>query len=224
MQQWIIQIVDQFGYWGILFLVAIENIFPPIPSEVILTFGGFMTSYTNMTIPLVILAATGGSVFGAVILYGIGRLLPPAKLEHWIDGKIGRTLHFKKGDVLLARQKFEKKGQSAVFFGRCIPIVRSLISIPAGMAGMSFIRFMIFTILGTVVWNTVLVSLGAIAGHSWERIAGYFDTFSTITLIVILAALAVLAYLFYRKRFVMKNQAAGPKTDDQDSDLKPPVG
>ncbi len=204
MQTWIISMINQFGYLGVLLLILIENIFPPIPSEVILTFAGFLTTSSNMTTWGVILAATIGSVGGALLLYGVGRILTPERLEQWINSKWGRLLHFKHGDVLLARDKFVSRGESSVLIGRCVPIIRSLVSIPAGMARMPMAKFLLFTVTGTIVWNTLLVMLGAAAGASWERIAVYFDTFSTIVLVILIAVIAVLAYLFYKKRFVRK--------------------
>lgn len=192
MQSWIIGIMDQFGYAGIAMLIAIENIFPPIPSELILTFGGFMTTYSNMNVWLVTLFATIGSVAGAVVLYGIGRLLTPEKLE-WIIGKYGHVLGLKKQDVGRAEGWFSRKGSTTVFFCRFIPIVRSLISIPAGMTRMSLARFLLFTVAGTAIWNAVLVNLGAVAGAGWERIANYMNVYSYIGC----AVLAVAGIIFF---------------------------
>ena len=192
MQSWIIGIMDQFGYAGIAMLIAIENIFPPIPSELILTFGGFMTTYSNMNVWLVTLFATIGSVAGAVVLYGIGRLLTPEKLE-WVIGKYGHVLGLKKQDVGRAEGWFSRKGSTTVFFCRFIPIVRSLISIPAGMTRMSLARFLLFTVAGTAIWNAVLVNLGAVAGAGWERIANYMNVYSYIGC----AVLAVAGIIFF---------------------------
>ncbi len=204
MQEWVIEIMEQFGYWGVLLLIIIENIFPPIPSEVILSFGGFMTTFTSMTVIGVIGVSTIGSVSGAGILYAVGRLLSAERLESWLHGRIGRILHFKPGDVLMAREKFTQRGHISVLIGRCIPIVRSLISIPAGMTRMKIPKFLFYTVVGSLAWNTLLVLLGAAAGASWEKIAGYFDTFSTVVLVVILVALVLVAWIFYKKRFAKK--------------------
>ncbi len=177
MQEWIIDFMNQFGYFGIALLIAIENIFPPIPSELILTFGGFMITYTGMNIWLVTVFATIGSVVGAIVLYGVGRLLPTGKLERVI-GKYGHIMGLKKEDVRRAENWFVRRGTSTIFFCRFIPIVRSLISIPAGMAHMRRVRFLLYTTLGTAVWNVVLVCLGAFAGAEWERILQYTDIYS----------------------------------------------
>ena len=184
MQEWIIQIMNQFGYVGIAVLIAIENIFPPIPSEVILTFGGFMTTYTSMNVWLVALFATIGSVIGAIVLYGIGRLLTPQRLA-WIIDKWGRILRIKKQDIKKAEKWFNRRGSLTVFFCRFIPIVRSLISIPAGMAHMNIGKFLLYTTLGTSIWNIILVYLGAYAGANWESILKYMNTYSYIAVAVL---------------------------------------
>jgi len=200
MQDLIINTINQFGYIGILLLIAIENIFPPIPSEVILTFGGFMTTHTNMNIIGVIIFSTIGSVLGALVLYGVGRLLTKDRLEHILDGKIGSMLHFKKEDVRKSEDWFIKSGNYTVFFCRFIPIIRSLISIPAGMTKMKLRTFIILTAAGTAIWNTILVFLGAAFGASWKKIAGYMDTYSTIALIVICVVFIIGCIIFYKKR------------------------
>lgn len=201
LQEWILEIINQFGYLGVFLLIAIENIFPPIPSEVILTFGGFMTTYSDMRIWAVVIASTLGSIAGALVLYGVGRFLSPERLEQWLDSWIGRLLHFKKGDITSACNWFEKHGNGAVFFCRCVPIVRSLISLPAGMARMPMGLFLILTTLGSLIWNTVLVWLGAAAGASWEMIVGYFGTYSTVTLVVLAIIGLIAALLFFKKRY-----------------------
>ena len=195
MQEIIINIMNQFGYLGISLLILIENIFPPIPSEVILTFGGFMTTQSEMSVVGVIVVATIGSVLGAIVLYLIGRLINKDVIEKWLDGKVGKILRFKKEDVEKANGWFEKKGKWTVLFCRCIPIVRSLISIPAGMSKMAFAPFILLTTLGSAVWNTVLVVLGNVAGNSWEKISHIIDKFSDVILVILI--IAVVAFLIY---------------------------
>ena len=116
MQYWMISIMNHYGYLGIALLILIENLFPPIPSEVILTFGGFLTTYTNMNLIGVILFSTLGSVLGAVVLYQIGSLVPVFKLEAIVEGRLGKLLHFKKEDVSHAVEWFDSKGNYTVFF------------------------------------------------------------------------------------------------------------
>ncbi|MEG1475484.1 MAG: DedA family protein [Longicatena sp.] len=205
MQTTLLSFMSSYGYWAIAFLIAIENIFPPIPSEVILTFGGFMTTYTDMHILYVIIYATVGSLIGAIILYGVGRLVSVERLSRLAEGKVGTVLHFKVDDIEKARLWFEKRGYITVFFCRFIPIVRSLISIPAGLAKMNFFSFLMLTTLGTLIWNSVLVYAGAYAGASWEKIADYMGTFSSIVLIVLLIICLVGAYLLYKRKKANKS-------------------
>lgn len=185
MQEIITEIVEKFGYIGIVILIFVENIFPPIPSEVILTFGGFLTTCTRITVSGTTIFSTIGSVLGAIVLYGVGRLMSPKRLDKLVDGKIGKILHLKKDDIEKARLSFLEKGNNTVFFCRFIPIVRSLISIPAGMSGMNYAQFLILTALGSFAWNLVLVSLGAFAGKSWERAAKYFEGYSDVVRIAL---------------------------------------
>lgn len=209
MQQWIQEIMQryiQYGYLIIFFLIAIENIFPPIPSEVILTFSGFLTTNYELTIVGAVLAATAGAVFGAVVLYGVGRCFSPERLQGWFDGRLGRVLHLKGEDVQRAQGWFDKRGKRTVFFCRFIPVVRSLISIPAGMARMKMPVFLLLTTLGTFIWNIVLISLGAAAGAAWEKISEYMDMYSKVGVIVLGLVLAIAAVVFYKKRQKQKSK------------------
>lgn len=200
MQDFVLHIMDQYGYAGVGLLILAEHIFPPIPSEVILTFGGFMTTCTELTVPGVILVSTLASFVGAWILYGLGFFLDPQRLNRLFSGKTGRYLGFEENEVEDTNNWFIKKGQRAVFLGRCVPIIRSLISIPAGMAKMNPIRFSIYTMVGSLIWNTVLIALGAAAGESWEIILEHMSAYSALVKIS-LATLAVTLFLrLYRKK------------------------
>lgn len=198
MREAVFQVMDSWGSIGIFLLILIENLFPPIPSEVILTFGGFMTTYTAMTAGEAIAAATAGSVAGAVVLYGAGRLATPSRLERFLGGRVGTLLHFQKEDVEDAAEWFEKRGKAAVLFCRCVPIIRSLISIPAGMAQMALAPFLFLTTVGSLIWNTVLICAGAAAGASWERVMETVDAYSNTA--VWAAAAAILAALCIHRR------------------------
>jgi membrane protein DedA with SNARE-associated domain len=199
MQEWIINIMNQYGYLGIALLIAIENIFPPIPSELILTFGGFMTTYTSMNIWMVALFATIGSVVGAIVLYGAGQLLPMEKLE-WITGKWGHVLGLRREDVKRSENWFIRRGASSIFFCRFVPLVRSLISIPAGMARMRRGKFLLYTAFGTAIWNVALVCLGAFAGAGWGRINKYMDIYLCIALVIMIIVGIVFVIWFMEKR------------------------
>ena len=197
MEQIIINIMEQVGYLGVFLLIAIENIFPPIPSEVILVFGGFMTTYTTLNIPIMILAATLGSLLGAIVLYYIGKIFNKERLKKIISGKIGKVLRLKASDIEKADKWFDTKGNKTVFFCRFIPIVRSLISIPAGMSEMPMQKFLLYTITGSLIWNTVLIVVGSIVGDKWETIVGYLDNFSNVILIILVIIFVVAIYYWF---------------------------
>jgi membrane protein DedA with SNARE-associated domain len=201
MENWITDIMSQYGYIGIFLLIMLENIFPPIPSEVILTFGGAMTAKTDMTVMGVILISTAGSVAGAVILYGLGKMLDVKRLEKIVD-RYGRVLRLTRKDIYKADSWFDKYGIWTVLFCRLIPLIRSLISIPAGMSNMKFGLFLLFTTLGTLIWNTILVTVGAAVGDNWESIVGVMDVYSNIVyVLIVLVGLAVIWwYLQFRKK------------------------
>lgn len=197
-----IELIGQYGYLAVGLLILIENIFPPIPSEVVLAFGGFLTAHTQMNPWLVIVSATVGSVTGAAVLYLIGRLIPKEKLEQLLSGRLGRVLHLKPEDVGKAETWFRRYEQRAVLFCRCVPVVRSLISIPAGMAHMAPISFFLLTALGSSVWNTALVWLGVFAGDAWESAVQAFSRYSGIAAVVLVlgAAAAWLLIRRYKKK------------------------
>ncbi|MFJ6412238.1 DedA family protein [Terribacillus saccharophilus] len=199
MDNWITQFMEQFGYYAIVLLMAGENVFPPIPSEIILLFGGFLTTTSgSVTIVGVIIAATIGAVLGALILYGIGLLLDVERLEKIVD-RWGHILRIKKEDIHKADAWFDKYGVWTIFLCRFVPVIRSLISIPAGMSNMNFPLFLIFTTLGTLIWNTVLVLLGYWLGESWTTVETYLGYYQDVV-IVVLAILIVLFVIWFIRR------------------------
>ena len=184
MRELVLELMGEYGNLAVFLLILVENLFPPIPSEVILTFGGVMTVCTDMTPVGVILFSTAGSLAGAVILYSVGRFLPDEVFRKLLCGQIGHLLHFRLEDVDLAKGWFRERGRSAVFLCRLIPIVRSLISIPAGIARMPFVPFLVFTAAGSLLCNTVLVYAGRIAGDSWEKVSAAFGVYSDLFLMI----------------------------------------
>ncbi|MDT3994262.1 DedA family protein, partial [Mammaliicoccus fleurettii] len=198
-ESWITSIMEQFGYFGIALLILLENVFPPIPSEVILTFGGFMTTKSELTIVGVVIASTIGSVAGAVVLYWIGRILNVDRLERIIE-KWGKYLRLTKEDVRKADAWFDKYGPWTVFFCRFIPLIRSLISIPAGMSGMNQWLFLLLTTLGTLIWNLVLVIVGAKVGDNWHQIVNYMDVYSNFMYAIIAIGIIVFIIWFVKRK------------------------
>ena len=204
MESWITSVMEQFGYVGIALLILLENVFPPIPSEVILTFGGFMTTKSELTIIGVVIASTIGSVVGAVILYWIGRILNVDRIERIIE-KWGKYLRLTKEDVRKADAWFDKYGPWTVFFCRFIPLIRSLISVPAGMSVMNQWLFLLLTTLGTLFWNLVLVIVGAKVGDNWHQIVNYMDVYSNIMYAVIAIGIIVFIVWFIKRKKTSQN-------------------
>lgn len=167
MDAWITSLIDQFGYLAIALLIALENIFPPLPSEIILTMSGFLATKTSLTIAGAVISATLGSLIGALVLYAIGRQLTVQRLGIASQAAPLQLLGFKADDAHRAVRWFNRrKAPTGILYGRCIPVVRSLISIPAGIAKTPLGKFCLLTTIGSAIWNTILVGLGAWVGDS----------------------------------------------------------
>ena len=177
-----IEFINLYGYKAILVLITLENIFPPIPCELILTFSGFLTTISNLDPPGVIIVATLGSYLGAVILYCCGYLIDYNRLISFLTNK----LHFNNDSVYRSINWFDQYGKIIVFLGRLIPIIRSLISIPAGITKMNFFNFSIYTIIGSLIWNAVLVYFGIFLGDNWQLISFYLQRYSTIIVFILI--------------------------------------
>ena len=200
MENFIIDVMNSYGYIGIFLLIMLENVFPPIPSEVILTFGGFMTISSNMTIVGVIIAATLGSLIGGCLLYYIGKLLHKETLIKIVQSKYGKFLRIKPKDIESADKWFDEKGNITVFFCRFVPIVRSLISIPAGMSDMPFMKFIIYTVCGSLIWNTALIYVGAFAGDKKDMILSMIDKLSYVIIIIVIVVFGIWFYKYKRRK------------------------
>ena len=185
---WAIGIMEALGVWGAALLVAIESVFPPIPSELILPLAGFTASRGSFDLLAVILATTAGSLAGALLLYGLGAGVGAERLARWAD----RIPLMSADDVVTAMAWFHRFGPIAVVIGRFIPIVRSLISIPAGVDRMRLWLFVLLTTIGSGVWNTLFVVLGFVLGENWaivEDIASRYSRGVLIGALIVLAAL-----------------------------------
>lgn len=200
MENFIIGVMNKYGYIGICLLILIENLFPPIPSEVILTFGGFMTKSSKMTVIGVIISSTLGSLIGAIILYYIGKILNKERLVRIVKSKYGKLLRINPKDIEQADKWFDTKGNKTVLFCRCVPVIRSFISIPAGMSEMPIFKFIIYTLLGSTIWNSLLVSIGAFAGDKKNLILRIVENASNFILVVICIICSIFIYKFYKKR------------------------
>lgn len=189
---WSVSLMDVIGAPGAAVAIALENLFPPLPSEVILPMAGLAASRGSFTLAEALLWTTLGSVVGAFLLYGLGAWLGSTRLRQIAD----RLPLVRGSDVDRSVQWFERHGRAAVFFGRMLPVFRSLISIPAGVARMSLWQFGLFTTLGSLIWNTVFVLAGYTLGENWHVV----DQYATILQYFVIGAGVVAAVWFVAAR------------------------
>lgn len=184
------------GYAGLLGAMVAENLFPPIPSEIVLPLAGFEAAQGNLALAWSVLAATAGSLAGALILYALGRYGGRALVLRW-----GRVLRVGPADLERAEAWFDRWGDWVVLGARVVPIARSIVSIPAGVACMRLPRFCLLTAIGSLVWNTILIGAGYQLGANWEEVSQLIARFSDLMLIVtVLLAVAGIAWLLRRRR------------------------
>lgn len=188
-----LNLVSNLGYWGVFIVTILENLIPPIPSEVILPFTGFLVFKGEMMFWLVVLAATLGNLVGALFFYYVG-----AYGGRWFLIKYGRYLGFKEQDIDRGDVWFDKHGKAVVLFGRMVPIVRSVISIPAGISKMPLIQFISYSLIGSAIWNIALVYFGFVAGEHWPTVSEYFKEYETA--VEILLAILLAWYIVKRLR------------------------
>lgn len=170
-------LINSGGYFGIVFLMFVENVFPPIPSEFIMPLAGFMVTQGNFSLVGIIIAGTFGSVIGALPLYYLGNRLGEEKLKDFAD-RHGKWLTLSREDVEKSQKWFGKYGAWAVFFCRLVPGIRSFISIPAGINRMNLLSFLFFTILGSAIWTSFLAYAGYFLGSNFREIEKYLDVVS----------------------------------------------
>ncbi|PRH76392.1 hypothetical protein C6N75_25875 [Streptomyces solincola] len=192
MERWINSLMDALGAPGAGLLIALENLFPPLPSEVILPLAGFASATGKMNLIAALIWTTAGSVVGALALYGVGALLGRDRTVA-IAGKLPLV---KVSDIEKTEAWFGRHGTKAVFFGRMVPIFRSLISVPAGVERMPIPMFLVLTTLGSALWNTIFILAGYLLGDNWEKVSHYVSLYSKGVLAV--AAVAVLAFIAVR--------------------------
>ena len=186
---WLVSLMETVGGVGVALAIALESVFPPIPSEVILPLAGFTASRGTLNLVEAIIWATVGSLLGAWALYGISRWVGLHRIHKAADVIPGVS----RKDVNKANDWFTRYGTASVLIGRVIPVVRSLISIPAGFNRMNFLHFTGWTLLGSAVWNLFLIGAGYTLGDRWCDIQTFLDRFELVVLIIIAVALAVLA-------------------------------
>ena len=197
LSDWVVDVIDRLGYVGVALLVALENLFPPIPSEIVLPFAGFVARDGGATLPGMIIAATIGSIAGAWALYGIAAWIGPERLEHFLV-RYGKWLRLTPDDVAKAERWFDRRAVIAVLVGRCVPLIRSLVSIPAGFRRMNFGVFTLYTAIGSLIWNTALVGAGYVLRDNWQDVEPVLDIVQYVVIALIVAAIVWL--LWSRRR------------------------
>jgi len=188
---WLVNAIQTLGYPGVALAVFLESFFAPIPSELILPFSGFVASNGSLNIYLVIIFATFAAYLGSLPFYFLG--LWGEKYVNIFLEKWGKYLFIDKGDVEWAFSLFDKHGSKLVFLGRLMPVVRTLISFPAGVAKMNYILFTVYTLLGSLIWNILLAYTGYILGDRWSIIGEWVGKYEKV--IIVLGVLFVVAYI-----------------------------
>ena len=214
---WVQDVINQFGYLGVALLVVIENVFPPIPSEIVLPFAGFVAqqgasavnatagaAQSDTTVVGMMIAATVGSVVGALILYFVSAAIGPERLRGFVE-RFGKWFGVKSSDLVRAEEWFDRRSSAAVLVGRCVPLIRSIVSIPAGFRRMKLTSFVVLTAIGSAVWNIALIGAGSVLGDQWERVGEYVGVFQWL----VIAAVLLLLVRFVVSRLKNRRQQNG---------------
>lgn len=188
----ITEVIAAFGYWGVAVGMAIESACIPLPSEIILPFGGYLVSIGRLEFWGTVLAGTAGGTIGSIVAYLAGLWGGRPFLK-----KYGRYIFFSEKEFAVAERWFQRYGEATVFFTRLLPVIRTFISLPAGIAGMPFGRFVIYTFLGSLPWSIALVYAGKVLGNNWNALSPYFHRFDLILGLGILVLLFL--YLWHRR-------------------------
>lgn len=188
-------VLRDLGVAGLVALMVVESVFPPIPSEVVLPLAGYLVSTGELSFPVVLAAATLGSVIGAQILYELARHGGRPFVQRW-----GLRVHVGPEELVRAERWFERRGPLIVLAGRCIPGARSLVSLPAGLLKMPRWLYLALTVAGSLAWNAVLIGAGWLLGEEWEQVSDVVARLSTPLLGALLMVVAVVAVLWWRRR------------------------
>ncbi len=204
MNELIVEIMQTLGLFGVGFLMFLENVFPPIPSELIMPAAGFAAAQGQMSLFWVVVAGTMGAVLGALPLYYLGTVFDEKRLTSLVE-RYGKYMLVTPSDVKNAKTWFDKYGYWVVFFGRMIPAIRSLISIPAGMNKMPLVPFLLLTAVGSAIWTFMLAYAGFVLGANYDKVEQFIAPISKLVVAVVLMVAIVVAFfriktVFFDKR------------------------
>jgi membrane protein DedA with SNARE-associated domain len=195
---WVFAIVDRLGAVGVGLLILLENVIPPIPSEVILPLAGFRARTGALHVVAVWPAATAGSLLGALLLYGLGSWLGYERLHRLAAHRW--FIFASQQDLERGDEVFDRHGGKVVLLARCVPFLRSVVSIPAGISGMPLLRFAVLTTIGSGVWNAAFIALGWVLGENWSRVQGWLGPVSYVVIGLLVIGLVVLVVRRVRAR------------------------
>ena len=207
---WVQDVINQFGYFGVALLVIIENVFPPIPSEIVLPFAGFVAqqgssaAQSDTSVIGMMIAATIGSVVGALILYFVSAAIGPDRLRAFVE-KFGKWFGVKSSDLVRAEAWFDRRSLLAVLVGRCVPLIRSIVSIPAGFRRMKLSSFVVLTAIGSAVWNIALIGAGAVLKDQWDVVGDFVGVFQWVVVVAIIVVLAKFVLSRVKRRNTSKS-------------------
>lgn len=190
MLEWITNTMDSLGYLGIGLLMFLENLFPPIPSELIMPLAGLTVAQGKLQFAPVVVAGVVGTMLGALPWYYMGKILSEQRLKRLAD-RYGKWLTISSKDITEAKRWFDKHGGKAVFFCRIVPGVRTLISLPAGISNMRLVPFLLYSTLGTLLWVGTLTYAGYVLGENYELVEQYLGPVSKIVLFALIVAFIV---------------------------------
>jgi membrane protein DedA with SNARE-associated domain len=198
---WVETVIEKIGYLGVGLLVGLENVIPVIPSEIVQPYAGFVAQKDGFgAVVLMIIVATIGSVVGSLAMYGIAASIGPVRLRAFVN-RYGSWVGISEHELTRAENWFDRRATIAVLVGRCVPLIRAVVSIPAGFRRMKLMPYIVYTAIGSLVWNILLIGAGALLGDNWERVGEVFSPIQKLVELAVVAAVVVFAWLRVRKLY-----------------------
>ena len=195
---WVETVIEKIGYLGVGLLVGLENVIPVIPSEIVQPYAGFVAQKDGFgAIVLMIIVATIGSVVGSLAMYGIAASIGPVRLRTFVN-RYGSWVGISEHELTRAENWFDRRATIAVLVGRCVPLIRAVVSIPAGFRRMKLMPYIVYTAIGSLVWNILLIGAGALLGDNWERVGEVFAPIQKLVELAVVVAVVVFAWLRLR--------------------------
>ena len=195
---WVETVIEKIGYLGVGLLVGLENIIPVIPSEIVQPYAGFVAQKDGFgAVVLMILVATIGSVVGSLAMYAIAASIGPVRLRAFVI-RYGSWVGISEHELTRAENWFDRRATISVLVGRCVPLIRAVVSIPAGFRRMKLLPYTLYTAIGSLVWNILLIGAGALLGDNWERVGEVFAPIQKLVELAVVVAVVVFAWLRVR--------------------------